>query len=264
LTTMLRCIGQQQGRQWSDDLPVLERAYNTSVNAVTGRTPEEVCTGQRSVLPIDLALPTQPTVPAAGDIADSMQTLHERVQRELQRAADAAVEKHNRHARARAHPAGSYVLISKECFNVNAERANKVMPKWYGPYRVITDYSNTCKVDLPTHLRIHPVVNKELLRPWRTSTRFRQADSVADNVAADPLPPPAADADEAAVCYGVQGHGLRQMFLVKLRGEQECDRRWLFASQLDESVRQVCLAWLRRRDEEQQTRRNDLGLRPRR
>jgi len=262
LTTMLRCIAQQQGSDWSSDLPVLERAYNSSVNAVTGLTPEEVCTGQKSVLLVDLELPTGQSVPAAEQLAERVHTLHERVQVQLQQAADAAVERHNRHARARSHAVGSFVLVSKECFNLDAEQANKIMPKWYGPYEVLADYSNTCKVRLPAHLRIHPVINKEYLRPWRVSERWRQ--QTGDDDVPAPLPPVVARPHGVATCYGVNGHGLRQKFLVKLAGEQDVDRRWLFASQLDDSTRQVCIDWLQRRDAAELERRNRLGLRPRR
>lgn len=250
LTDMLRAVCQEQGVNWGDALPAIERAYNSTVNAVTGMTPEAVCTGRQPVTAFDRAFPT--TVPAAYDIARDMEAVYARVKQALVTAADRAAAQHNKRARARAMPEGTQVLVSREMFNLHGDAAHKLQPKWYGPYQVLTERGNTCKLQLPSGLGIHPIINKDRLRVWVSSTRFhnphvssaQQPVQLAQPAPAVEVSPPPARVP-AIIIIGAARQGRTQRYLVRYEGEDQADRRWVTAGDVSPADLQQCQAWVR-------------------
>jgi len=42
----------------------------------------------------------------------------------------------------------------------------KLAPQHYGPFRVIWASPTNCKLDLPPHMKIHPIFHNSLLKPY--------------------------------------------------------------------------------------------------
>jgi len=42
----------------------------------------------------------------------------------------------------------------------------KLAPRCYGPFRVIWASPTNCKLDLPPHMKIHPIFHNSLLKPY--------------------------------------------------------------------------------------------------
>jgi hypothetical protein len=42
----------------------------------------------------------------------------------------------------------------------------KLAPCWYGPFRVIWASPTNCRLDLPSHIKIHPIFYNSLLKPY--------------------------------------------------------------------------------------------------
>ena len=80
---------------------------------------------------------------------------------------------HDKHAAPRAFPEGSKALVLKS--NVRLQGPQKLLPPWLGPFRVIREVGNTCQLELPPFLGIHPRINKSHLRIYVRSARFAHA-----------------------------------------------------------------------------------------
>ncbi|XP_058068351.1 serine/threonine-protein kinase D6PKL2-like [Magnolia sinica] len=63
LGNLLRCLVGEHVKTWDMILPIVEFAYNSSVNRSTGLSPFEIVSGYKPRMPIDLLAATHPTPP---------------------------------------------------------------------------------------------------------------------------------------------------------------------------------------------------------
>jgi hypothetical protein len=167
LQEMLRCYVDSEGRDWDIHLPVVEFAYNSSVHPATGSTPFYLTYGYEPASPLDLL----PGSAAAGDVAveDRLQHLATALDAARARLAEAR-DKVMRSHEGRALPTyrvGDEVLLSTVNLAFPAAFPVKFLPRYVGPFPIIQQFGPvTFKLQLPGHMRVHPVFHASLLRPY--------------------------------------------------------------------------------------------------
>ena len=69
---------------------------------------------------------------------------------------------------------GTQVLLSTSNIKLKISRANKLLPRWIGPFRIMKRVGNVAyKLELPETLKIHPAFHVSLLKPYRASSKVQ-------------------------------------------------------------------------------------------
>lgn len=235
---MLRHYITSAKHPWAQSLGVLEFAYNDSINPVTGFTPFELDTGKhpRTSLrqhPTDIATPVM-----TQEFLDQMEMNAEQARDAISKAQDAQDHFANINVKERAFQAGDYVRLSSSHLNPSwlssaQKSTRKLQPKYYGPYKVLERIgSKAYKLDLPSTLKIHPVINVEYLLPYHTSPdKFKGRQEV---------PPPAVQIDgheEYFIEEIVNERTWRNkpQFLVKWQGYADDSNTWLPLDEVEDT-----------------------------
>jgi len=169
VSQVLRAMVRPDQLDWPKHLPMVEFALNSSVSQSTGFAPFELTYGY---IPKTIQTIGESEFAGVQDFAENARNL-------VMRAHDALIEsrvKQTHHANARRRPddprlkVGQHVYLSTENLNLPKARARKLMPKYIGPYEIISsdrDQSHYT-LELPEELlkrRIHPTFHARLLRP---------------------------------------------------------------------------------------------------
>src|SRR5712691_4328789 len=67
---------------------------------------------------------------------------------------------------------GDQVLLESTNLQTTHPKA-KLAPQRYGPFKVIWASPTNCKLELPSHMRIHPVFHNSLLKPYKETLAHR-------------------------------------------------------------------------------------------
>ena len=228
LVQVLRCTVAEVNH-WPRHLKAAQWAYNSSISAVHGRTPHEVCTGRQPVGAADLAVPSLANPTAASDVAD-MQEMDAAVRRALIRQADRMAVRGQRW-RPRPMAVGTEVLVNSSIFQFPEGTCRKLLPRWFGPYPVEVDLGNSAKLALPPTVRLHPVFNKEHLLVFRRS-QWHEEPTLGQEQ--DPLveAEPAGGRPKPTGVHKVQGSGENRRFLFEYDGRPTPDASWVFEKDL--------------------------------
>jgi hypothetical protein len=166
---MLRTLVKPDQTNWSEKLPLVEFACNSSTNESSGFAPFELTYGfiPRMIQTVEAA--KYPGVQAFAQNAVNNFT----------QARDALIESRvrqttqsNRHRRADpAYKRGQKVYLSTVNLNLPKGRARKLAPKFIGPYEIIRAHPETSSytLELPEELmkrRIHPTFHSSLLKSY--------------------------------------------------------------------------------------------------
>ena len=159
---------------WPKHLPMVEFALNSSISQSTGFTPFELTYGY---------IPK--TIQTIGESEFArVQDFTENVRNLIMRAHNAIIKscvRQTHHANARHQPddpwlkVGQQVCLSTENLNLPKAWAHKLMPKYIGPYEIISSDQDQSHytLELPEELlkrRIYPTFHARLLRPARLFT----------------------------------------------------------------------------------------------
>jgi hypothetical protein len=182
VSSILRAFVSSDQTDWSDKLPQVEFAINSTVSEATGHTPFELNYGFN---PSSLRLvATEITFPGVRAFAEQARI-------NLMRAHDAIIESRTR-STARVNSSwreektpfqeGDLVYLSTENLALPKGRARKLSPKFIGPFRITEarPESSNYTLALPPDLgRIHPKFHSSLLRPYvpNDDERFPARDS---------------------------------------------------------------------------------------
>ena len=171
LEIMLRGFVDYDQQNWESLLPMLEYAYNSHVHPSTTFSPFEFDLGYNPLMPLDLLQQRTDGLPK------DVQEFKFRMANMLQQAQDAMKEAQsyqarqvNKHRRLVQYSVGDKVLLSRKWIKSDGwgqQRSAKLGHLMLGPYvikRVISP--NAFELNLPPHLRIHPVVNITRIRPY--------------------------------------------------------------------------------------------------
>ena len=169
VSQVMRAMVRPDQLDWPKQLPMVEFALNSSVSKSTGFAPFELTYGY---IPKTIQTIGESTFAGVQDFADNARDL-------VIRAHDALIESRVRQthdANARRRPdderldTGQHVYLSTENLNLPKARARKLMPKYIGPYEIISCHRDQSQytLALPDELlkrRIHPTFHARLLRP---------------------------------------------------------------------------------------------------
>ena len=169
VSQVLRTLVRPDQLDWPKHLPTVEFALNSSVCASTGFAPFELTYGY---IPRTIQSVGDTTFAGVQDFADDARDMVVRAHDAL--IASRVEQTHQANQRRRGDDprldVGNKAYLSTENLNLPKARARKLMPKYIGPYEIIS-----CKKEnshytlaLPDELlkrRIHPTFHAKLLRP---------------------------------------------------------------------------------------------------
>jgi hypothetical protein len=203
---------------WPKFLESAQFAYNNAKQTSTGFSPFEVVYGKKARMGIEPL--TESRVPA---VEQRIKEMHERfglvekslleAKEEMKRYAD------YKRSEAPVYKIGDKVWLSTK--DLGSARSRKLMERRIGPYSIIQLMGpNAVKLQLPRHMRIHPVFNVTRIRPFTEALEGQQVRK----------PPPVEI--EGTVEYEVDyikeakkvGRNLK--FLVHWKGYPDEDETW--------------------------------------
>ena len=169
LEEMLRSYVDAQHDNWCDCLTSLEFAYNSSVQASTGFSPFKITYGFEPITPMALLADSIPTTsatnPTAMDFVAERENVIATARRHILAAQQRQAKATNRTRRDYEFAVGDNVLLSTA--NLKLQPNNKLTNRYCGPFKISKIVSrNAVKLELPSHMKIHPVVNVSRVRPY--------------------------------------------------------------------------------------------------
>lgn len=231
LEDMLRGYVSALQDDWDEWLPMMEMAYNNSIQASTGFSPYYLNTGR------DFPTGLRQAVGQIGDISTpAVGVLLQRWEDALAKAKEnieAAQARQqywaNQHRRDLTFKVGDLVWLSTENFRRAMVGTPKLMQRFEGPYRVKRVISPTAyELDLPPSRRIHPVFHIHLLKPYLDGKAV-----LPERIPTHSRPPPelaeAMDAEPEWVVESIlkkKGTGARTRYYVKWQGYPMEESTW--------------------------------------
>jgi hypothetical protein len=178
LEIQLRSRVNFEQTDWDEHLAAAELAYNNSKHATTSYSPFYLFYGREATLPLDLALAPllagdshdNPT--AAEEVARWRQAL-QFAEGNTKKAQDRQKKYADKHRRPSLFKIGDRVLLSTEHLKMMGEmkRTRKFTERFIGPYRIKRMIgTNACELELPSTMRIHPVINVSFLKEYHDGT----------------------------------------------------------------------------------------------
>jgi len=169
VSQVLRTLVRPDQLDWPKHLPTVEFALNSSVCASTGFAPFELTYGY---IPRTIQSVGDTTFAGVQDFADDARDMVIRAHDAL--IASRVEQTHQANQRRRGDDprldVGQKAYLSTENLNLPKARARKLMPKFIGPYEILSCKKENSQytLALPDELlkrRIHPTFHAKLLRP---------------------------------------------------------------------------------------------------
>lgn len=173
-------VGPRQD-DWAEHLTHIEHAVNSAVHAGTGQSPYQLLMGFNPKWEVDLlarfvgplAHPIRATQVAATEALALLREACRKDATEAYRIAQAYMKKHfdNRHAKPDFSSGYAYINLSssaKKGYSLPGILKAKMAPQRSGPYPILEDVGGrglSYRLDLPKHMRIHPVISVIHLEP---------------------------------------------------------------------------------------------------
>jgi len=152
--------------QWPDWLGTTEFTYNNKVNSSTKVLPFMANNGRNPRMSFEMR--KKGKVLRVEEFAAKMKEIQEEAQEEMKKQAD-------RHrGEVEEYKVGDMVLLSTRDlkWQIIRRRTDKLTERFVGPYRVKRIVSsNAIELDLPSSVRIHPVVNISRIRRYRDQVK---------------------------------------------------------------------------------------------
>jgi hypothetical protein len=219
---------------WDLYLTPVEFAYNNSIQASTGHSPFYLNSGQHPLTPGSLLKPPSFNTPAAHEflqnIANSLhhaKTLLTIAQNRQKQYAD------TRRRPLILQPGDKVYLFTTHLSLPGRTQVRKLAPKFTGPFTVQQVISDVAyKLQLPDHMKIHPVFHVSQLKPFNPNdnSRFTSRDP--------PPPPPVTSDDDPRCTIGRiidhrevrRDNQLRTQYLVTFRDQPFHEAQWIDSS----------------------------------
>ena len=226
---MLRAYISPHHDDWDQHVLTAEFAYNNSVNPSTGYTPFFLNYGQHPHTPLSLSVPplTTPSKPVARFLSEIREHLAQ-ARKAIIKAQDVQAKYANEKRRDLSFNVGDKVLLSSKRLKLaRAENTQeKLLPRYYGPYTVLKVVTPvTYKLDLPEHIKIHPVLHVKYLKEYIDGSQ-----TFPDRP--EYIPPPPPDVVDGKQHFYVeafrahQGVGDKLRFFVKWKGYPESENKY--------------------------------------
>ncbi|TXT11509.1 uncharacterized protein COLE_01919 [Cutaneotrichosporon oleaginosum] len=187
LKEALRHFVNTRQNNWAELLPLLEIAFNNSVQASTGKTPFELDLGFHPRL-LSSSFAASPGVDTADAAAflDHLDTSVIDAVEALQAAQATQARAFNSRHQLTEYAKDDLVLLSTRAFNPPSRKAavsKKLTPTFYGPFRVLEVCGPTVLLlDLPSTMDIHPRVNTRNVRKYTPRNPHETAQHTIDKI----------------------------------------------------------------------------------
>lgn len=214
---------------WIDHLDTLEYALNDSVQESTGLTPFELDLGYHPLSPLRLQQSNTEDMPiGTQEFLEKLGTDAYLAQDSLLQAQGLQAHHYNSAHKEQQYKPGDQVRLSAKHIHpqwIQGRTSRKLQTRYYGPFTVKQKVSeHAYLLDLPTTLRIHPVINIQHLAPFNESPEQFQGRTQA-------APPPIdIDGEEEYLIKSILNHRIhrrQQQFLVQWEGYADHDSTWL-------------------------------------
>ena len=220
LEQYLRCFISYQQDDWADILHFAEFAYNNSVHSSTKVTPFFAYTGHHPRWNF-LELSEVPTNPAAENRVSHIRHIQEEVLTHLERAKASHKTAADRHRLPHNFQKGDLVWLLRR--HVRTTRpCEKLDHQRLGTLRIAAQINDVAfRLDLPSHMRLHPVFHCSLLEPCATTT-------IPHRIVPPPPVVQLADGPEYEVAAILDSKIIRNKlyYLVDWLGYSPTDRTW--------------------------------------
>jgi hypothetical protein len=243
---MLRHYISHNQKDWVDHLSTIEFAYNNSVHPSTGMSPFELDVGQHPITPHTTGIHDR-ELPTVDGFIEEQQARLTMAQDALQQAQAKQAKYYNEGRKDESFSVGDLVLVSTDHTHppfLRTKGSKKLRPKFVGPWPITRKIGRTTyELDLPVHIKIHPVVNTQYLK--------RFIGSPADFAGREQTPPPPVPVSDNEVLEceveAIKDHRKDRKgnisYLVAWKGYEDHDMTWEPASNLDNSKDLLDLYW---------------------
>ena len=166
---MLRAYVGRRQNDWDERLGMIEYAYNNSVHSSSGYSPFYLCYGRHPLSPVQLLSQVESKNAAADAFLWQLEEDVTHALENLKRAQDRQKRYADRRRRDMELQVGDEVLLSTRNLPVQgaAGGSSKLGPLYCGPFKILEKYIAAYKLDLPPHMKIHPVFHVSQLKLYR-------------------------------------------------------------------------------------------------
>jgi len=244
LEDALRSYVNSQQDDWDELLPLMEMAYNNSVQASTGFSPYFLNHGREMATCLSRSMESTNiphSAPAAGEMLRRWEEALSMAKEHIRQAQERQRKYADQHRRNVTFDIGDRVLLSTENLRERMTGAPKFLERFIGPYAVKRVISSTAyELDLPKSMRLHPVFHVHLLRPYIDSKA-----SFPDRVPYHPRPAPAVQSTNAEPEWEVESvlnkrtRGRNTYYLVKWKGYPMEEASWEPEEHLSNSQEEI-------------------------
>jgi hypothetical protein len=231
LEDALRAYVSSQQDDWDELLPLMEMAYNSSIQASTGFSPFYLSNGRDMPTCLSRAMQTDGSshsAPAAEELLKKWEGALRTAKEHIHKAQERQRKYADQHRRYVTFEVADQVLLSTENLRERMLGAPKLLERFIGPFAVKRVISPTAyELDLPSSMRVHPVFHVHLLRPYIDSRA-----AFPDRVPYHARPPPVVQATDAEPEWEVEAvlnkrtRGRRTSYLVKWKGYPLEEASW--------------------------------------
>lgn len=223
----LRCYCSLRQDDWDEFLPAAEFAYNSAKSEELQATPFQVDLGWNPRGPLDMSLPVDCTVESVAQFNLRMNSALEdaRFAHELAKARHASYNA--RKFSPSLYQEGDRVWISRGLFKdavSKSQSSDKLGSRRFGPFTVVELVGkNAVRLDLPSNMRLHPVVHVSHTTPYKT-----QPPELSQPVTPRPEPVPDESGDllfevERILAHRKRGRGFQWLTLMKGTPQHEAE-----------------------------------------
>ena len=223
----LRCYCSYHQNDWDELLPAAEFAYNSAVSEDLGMSPFELDLGWIPKSPLDLLSGNEISVQSVEEFKNRLKTSLEDAKYSYKIAKAAQSAYSSKKFKTPEYKVGSKLWINRSLFKdaySKSQESDKLTARRFGPF-IVKELvgKNAVKLELPDHLKIHPVVHVS-----HTTPHSEQPSDIAVPIPAIPAPLPALEGQEYEVesilSHRKKGRGYQ--FLTLMKGSPTHDAEW--------------------------------------
>ena len=173
LEDMLRMYVSERQNNWVDYLPLVEFAYNSSWHASIQMTPFEAMYGYNCSTPLNFSDPDN-KVEISRQMLERMDLELSKIRQHIKEAQKKQKLYYDKHRRPLSFNSGDLVFlkVTPKRTNLILGRDRRLSPRFAGPFKVVKRVGSLAyQLELPTHVKVHPVFHVSLLKKYVSNPR---------------------------------------------------------------------------------------------